>query len=36
VRKFAAEQGHAEEAALEAGLAAKSKEFVEGGAGLYR
>jgi phosphomethylpyrimidine synthase len=36
VRKFAAEQGLAEEAALEAGMAAKSKEFVEGGAGLYR
>jgi phosphomethylpyrimidine synthase len=36
VRKFAAEQGLADTAALEAGMAAKSKEFVEGGAELYR
>lgn len=32
VRKYAAEQGIAEEEALKAGLAAKSREFVEAGA----
>jgi phosphomethylpyrimidine synthase len=35
VRKFAAEQGLAEEAALMAGMATKSKEFVEKGSELY-
>lgn len=32
VRKYAAEQGSAEEEALKKGLEAKSKEFVEKGA----
>ena len=35
VRKYAAEQGLAEQQALEQGLAEKSKEFVEGGAEVY-
>ena len=35
VRKYAAEQGLSEKQALEAGLAEKSKEFVEGGAEVY-
>ena len=35
VRKYAAEQGLAEEAALAAGMAEKSKEFVEKGAEVY-
>ncbi len=35
VRKYAAEQGLAEEAALKAGMAEKSKEFAEGGAEVY-
>jgi len=35
VRKYAAEQGIAEEAALKQGMAAKSKEFVEQGAEVY-
>jgi phosphomethylpyrimidine synthase len=35
VRKYAAEQGIAEEAALQQGMAAKSKEFVEKGAEVY-
>ena len=35
VRKFAAEQGIAEEEALKAGMAEKSKEFVEKGAEVY-
>jgi phosphomethylpyrimidine synthase len=35
VRKFAAEQGLAEDAALAAGMAGKSKEFVENGSELY-
>ena len=34
-RKYAAEQGIAEEEALQQGLAAKSKEFVETGAEVY-
>ena len=34
-RKYAAEQGIAEEGALQQGLAAKSKEFVEKGAEVY-
>ena len=35
VRKYAAEQGLAEEEALKAGMAEKSKEFVESGAEVY-
>ena len=35
VRKYAAEQGLAEEAALAAGMAEKSNEFVERGAEVY-
>ncbi|HTH47600.1 MAG TPA: phosphomethylpyrimidine synthase ThiC [Candidatus Limnocylindria bacterium] len=35
VRKYAAEQGIAEEAALQQGMAAKSREFVEKGAEVY-
>ena len=35
VRKYAAEQGMAEEEALKAGMEAKSKEFVEKGAEVY-
>ncbi len=35
VRKYAAEQAISEEEALQRGLAAKSKEFVEGGAEVY-
>ena len=35
VRKFAAEQGISEEAALEGGLKEKAKEFVEKGSELY-
>src|SRR3954464_7618813 len=35
VRKYAAEQGVAEEAALAQGMAEKSKEFVEKGAEVY-
>ena len=35
VRKFAAEQGIAEEEALKKGMEAKSKEFVEKGAKVY-
>jgi phosphomethylpyrimidine synthase len=35
VRKYAAEQGLAEEEALKAGMAEKSKEFVEAGAEVY-
>jgi phosphomethylpyrimidine synthase len=35
VRKYAAEQGLSEEAALQRGLEEKSHEFVEGGAGIY-
>ena len=35
VRKYAAEQGVAEEEALSKGLAEKSKEFVEKGAEVY-
>jgi phosphomethylpyrimidine synthase len=35
VRKFAAEQGVAEEKAIEAGLEQKAKEFVEKGSELY-
>ena len=35
VRKYAAEQGLAEEEALQKGLAEKSAEFVEKGAGVY-
>ena len=35
VRKYAAEQGIAEEEALKQGMAAKSKEFVEKGAEVY-
>ena len=35
VRKYAAEQGIVETAALEAGMAQKSQEFVEGGAEVY-
>ena len=35
VRKYAAEQGLAEEAALAKGMAEKSKEFVEKGAEVY-
>ncbi len=35
VRKYAAEQGLAEAAAIEAGMAAKSREFVEKGAEVY-
>ena len=35
VRKHAAEQGLAEEAALTAGMAEKSKEFAEQGAEVY-
>ena len=35
VRKYAAEQGIAEEVALKQGMAAKSKEFVEKGAEVY-
>jgi len=34
-RNSAAEQGIAEEEALKQGMAAKSKEFVEKGAGVY-
>jgi len=36
VRRYAAEQGLAEEAALAAGLAAKSQEFVDQGAEVYQ
>jgi phosphomethylpyrimidine synthase len=36
VRKYAAEQGMTEEAALEQGLAEKSREFVESGAEVYQ
>ena len=36
VRKYAAEQGIAEETALRHGLEAKSKEFLEGGTEVYR
>ena len=35
VRKYAAEQGIAEEEALKAGMEEKSKEFAEAGAELY-
>ena len=35
VRKYAAEQGLAEEEALAKGMEAKSKEFVEAGAEVY-
>jgi phosphomethylpyrimidine synthase len=35
VRKYAAEQGLAEEQALESGMQEKSKEFAESGAELY-
>ncbi len=35
VRKYAAEQGLAEEEALQRGMAEKSKEFVEAGAKVY-
>ena len=35
VRKYAAEQGIAEEAALKRGMEEKSKEFVEKGAEVY-
>ncbi len=35
VRKYAAEQGIAEEEALKMGMEAKSKEFVESGSELY-
>ncbi len=35
VRKYAAEQGITEEAALEAGLKEKAKEFKESGAEVY-
>ena len=35
VRKYAAEQGIAEEEALESGMEEKSKEFVEKGAEVY-
>ena len=35
VRKYAAEQGLAEEEALQRGMEDKSKEFVEGGAEVY-
>ena len=35
VRKYAAEQGIAEEEALKKGMEAKSKEFVETGSELY-
>ena len=35
VRKYAAEQGIAEEEALKKGMEAKSKEFVEKGAEVY-
>ena len=35
VRKFAAEQGISEEAALEVGLQEKAKEFVEKGSEVY-
>jgi phosphomethylpyrimidine synthase len=35
VRKFAAEQGVSEEAALEVGLREKAKEFKESGAEVY-
>jgi phosphomethylpyrimidine synthase len=35
VRKYGAEQGLAEEDALEKGMEAKSKEFVETGAEVY-
>jgi phosphomethylpyrimidine synthase len=35
VRKYAAEQGPAEEAALKQGMEAKSKGFVEKGAEVY-
>ncbi len=36
VRKYAAEQGIAEEEALKIGMEEKSKEFVEAGSALYR
>jgi phosphomethylpyrimidine synthase len=36
VRKYAAEQGLSEEEALDAGMAEKSKEFVEAGAEVYQ
>jgi phosphomethylpyrimidine synthase len=35
VRKYAAEQGLADEAALKAGMDQKAKEFVEKGAEVY-
>ena len=35
VRKYAAEQGVAEEAALKQGMADKAREFVEKGAQVY-
>ncbi len=35
VRKYAAEQGIAEEEALEKGMEEKSKEFIEKGAQIY-
>lgn len=35
IRKFAAEQGLAEDEALKKGMEAKSKEFVEKGAEVY-
>ena len=35
IRKYAAEQGIAEEAALQKGMEEKSKEFVEKGAEVY-
>jgi phosphomethylpyrimidine synthase len=35
VRKYAAEQGLSEEAAIAAGMEEKSKEFVETGAEVY-
>jgi phosphomethylpyrimidine synthase len=36
VRKYAAEQGLAEEEALKAGMEQKSKEFVQAGAEVYQ
>jgi phosphomethylpyrimidine synthase len=35
VRKYAAEQGLAEQEALEAGMAEKAREFVENGSEVY-
>jgi phosphomethylpyrimidine synthase len=36
VRKYAAEQGLSEDEALRRGLEEKSREFVEGGAEIYK